>query len=345
MSQATFARYSRQILFAPIGEEGQKRLANSKVLIVGMGALGTVLANHMVRAGVGHVRFVDRDFVEASNLQRQILFDEEDVANSLPKAIAAERKLKKINSAINIEGIVGDVTAVTISEWASGVDLILDGTDNFQTRFLLNDYCYRAGIPYVYGGVVSSRGMQATFIPKETPCLRCLIDDQAGAGETCDTAGVIAPIVDIVASYEAVEAMKLLVGAKDKVRQGLLSIDVWHNIYQEIKWGKPKKNCASCQLEEYPALQTRDEEQITSLCGRKTIQITPKGNQKWDLDTWAERLEKVGTVQKTPFLLRFQADNQGDKLKLVLFPDGRVLIQGTEDVSIAKNMYAKYIGM
>lgn len=343
MSKLKFNRYSRQILFAPIGEEGQAKLAASKVLIVGMGALGTVLANHMVRAGVGHVRFVDRDFVEASNLQRQMLFDEEDVRHTLPKAVAAEQKLKLINSEIRIEGIVGDVTAETIDQYAQGMDLILDGTDNFQTRFLLNDYAFKHGIPYIYGGVVSSRGMQATFILGQTPCLRCLIDDEGGTGETCDTAGVIAPVVDIIASYEAVEALKLLVGAHDKVRKGLLSIDIWNNMYQEIKWGRPRTTCPSCQLKEFPALQKRDEEQITSLCGRETIQITPKGNQEWDLERWAERLGKVGHVQKTPFLLRFQAESE--RLKLVLFPDGRVLIQGTEDVTEAKNHYAKYIGM
>lgn len=343
MSKLKFNRYSRQILFAPIGEEGQAKLAASKVLIVGMGALGTVLANHMVRAGVGHVRFVDRDFVEASNLQRQMLFDERDVQEALPKAVAAERKLKGINSEINVEGIVADVTAETIEQFAQGMDLILDGTDNFQTRFLLNDYAFKHGLPYVYGGVVSSRGMQATFIPGQTPCLRCLINDQGSTGETCDTVGVIAPVVDIIASFEAAEALKLLVGAHDEVRKGLLSIDIWNNMIQEIGWGRPRNHCPSCQLREFPALEIRDEQQITSLCGRETIQITPRGNTRWDLEEWTARLSRVGHVQKTPFLLRFQAE--AERLKLVLFPDGRVLIQGTEDVTEAKNYYAKYIGM
>lgn len=334
-------RYSRQILFAPIGEAGQQKLAQSKILIVGVGALGTVLANHMVRSGVGHVRFVDRDFVEASNLQRQMLFDEQDVADSLPKAIAAERKLKKINSDVVVEGIIGDVTASNISEWAQGMDLILDGTDNFQTRFLMNDYCFQQGIPFIYGVAVSSRGMQATFIPDETPCLRCLIDDKGGTGETCDTSGVIAPVVDIVASYQAVEAIKILVGEKNKTRKGLLSFDIWNNDYQEIKWSKPKESCSSCQQREFPALQVNEDRHITSLCGRETIQITPRGGQQWNLEAWAKRLEKVGEIQKTPFLLRCQLDT----LKLVLFPDGRVLIQGTEEISVAKSLYAKYIGV
>lgn len=334
-------RYSRQILFSPIGEDGQAKLKKSAVLIVGMGALGTVLANHMVRAGVGKVRFVDRDFVEESNLQRQMLFDEQDVEEHLPKAIAAERKLKKVNSAVEIEGIVGDVTPLTIEQYAQDIDIMLDGTDNFQTRFLMNDYCFKNNIPFVYGGAVGSRGMQATFIPGETPCLRCLIDDKGGAAETCDTSGVIAPIVDIVASYQATDAIKLLSGNKDKVRKSLLSTDIWYNYNHEIKWGKPKSDCPSCSLNEFPALKVEDRDQVTSLCGRETIQITPRGNQTWDLEEWKERLQRVGHVEKNPFLIRFHIEG----LKIVLFQDGRTLIQGTDDISLAKTVYAKYIGM
>jgi molybdopterin/thiamine biosynthesis adenylyltransferase len=335
------SRYSRQILFAPIAREGQEKLNKSKVLIVGMGALGTVLANHMVRAGIGHVRFVDRDFVEESNLQRQMLFDEQDVADHLPKAIAAERRLRQINSEVTVEGIVGDVTALTIEEYAQDVDVVLDGTDNFQTRFLMNDYCFKHGIPFVYGGAVSSRGMQATFIPEETPCLRCFFDHSGGAAETCDTSGVISPIVDIVASYQSVETIKLLVGKKEMIRKSLLSIDIWHNYHHEIKWKKPKKGCPTCQLKEFPALNVENDDQVTSLCGRETIQITPKGNHRLDLGDWQDKLQKIGQVEQTPFLLRCQVEG----LKLVLFPDGRVLVQGTDDISRAKSVYAKYIGM
>lgn len=334
-------RYSRQTLFAPIGEEGQEKLRDSKILIVGMGALGTVLANHMVRAGVGNVRFVDRDFVEASNLQRQMLFDEQDVEDHLPKAIAAERKLKKINSDIVIEGLVGDVTSMTIEEFAQDIDIMLDGTDNFQTRFLMNDYCFKNNIPFIYGGAVGSRGMQATFIPGETPCLRCLIDNKGGAAETCDTSGVIAPIVDIVASYQSTEAIKLLIGSKEKIRKSLLSTDIWYNNNHEIKWGSPKKDCPTCGLMEYPSLKVEDNDHVSSLCGRETIQITPRGNRTWDLEEWKLRLQKVGHVEKNPFLIRFYIDG----FKIVLFPDGRTLIQGTDDISVAKSVYAKYIGM
>lgn len=334
-------RYSRQTLFSPIGESGQEKLSKSKILIVGMGALGTVLANHMVRAGVGSVRFVDRDFVEASNLQRQMLFDEQDVVDHLPKAIAAERKLKKINSDVLIEGLVGDVTPLNIEQFAQDIDIMLDGTDNFQTRFLMNDYCFKNNTPFIYGGAVGSRGMQATFIPGETPCLRCLIDDKGGAAETCDTSGVIAPIVDIVASYQATEAIKLLVGLKERIRKSLLSTDIWYNYKHEIKWGSPKKDCPTCGLKEYPALKIEDRDQVSSLCGRETIQITPRGDRNWDLEEWKEKLQKVGRVEKNAFLIRFHIEG----LKIVLFPDGRTLIQGTDDINVAKSAYAKYIGI
>lgn len=339
--EPTFERYSRQILFAPIGEEGQRRLAQSKILIVGMGALGTVLASHMVRAGVGHVRFIDRDFVEMSNLQRQMLFDEQDAFNQIPKAVAAERKLRQINSSIEIEGIVGDLTAANIDEVAKDVHLILDGTDNFQTRFLINDYAFKNNIPYIYGGVVASRGMQANFIPGQTPCLRCLITESAGGGETCDTVGVIAPVVDVVASYEATEALKYLVGKTGDLRPTLLSFDLWQGSVHQIKLNEPKKDCPTCQQHTYPALKIEDDSFITSLCGRQTVQISPAKNQNWDLALWKNRLEKVGKVQLTPFLLRADLDD----VRLVLFPDGRVMIQGTDEVSRAKAIYAKYIGM
>lgn len=341
MDEHRQTRYSRQVLFKPIGSSGQEKLSLSKILIVGMGALGTVIANHMARAGVGHIKFIDRDFVEHSNLQRQTLFVESDAGEALPKAVAAERRLKAINSDIVIEGIIGDLTPQNIDEYARDADLILDGTDNFQTRFVINDYAFKVGIPYIYGGAVSSRGMQAAFVPGETPCLRCFIDDNGGAGETCDTSGVIAPIIDIVASYQVTEALKLLTGNRDAVRNSLLTLDIWSGTQQAIRWTKPKQNCPTCQLKKYPALQQTEEEQITSLCGRETIQITARTKQKWDLKKWQNKLGKVGHTELTPFLLRCKVDD----LQLVLFPDGRVLVQGTEDVTQAKNVYAKYIGM
>ncbi|MBU8905724.1 ThiF family adenylyltransferase [Desertibacillus haloalkaliphilus] len=340
MENRKFERYSRQMLFAPIGSEGQKKLASKKVLIVGMGALGTVLANHFVRAGVGHVRFADRDYVEQSNLQRQMLFDESDVSESLPKAVAAENKLRKINSDVIVEGVVTDVTTATIDELMSGVDLVVDGTDNFQTRFLMNDACFKAGIPFVYGGAVSSRGMSGMFIPGKTPCLRCFINHGDTSGQTCDTIGVIAPVVDIVASFQAIEALKYLVGDQRAERKSLLTFDVWNYHMFEMKYKKSKESCPTCSLGEYPALEEDDSDTMTSLCGRETVQI--QMGQPLELDEWAEKLKGVATVQKTPFLLRAELP-EGERL--VLFPDGRTLVQGTEDVTRAKTLYARYIGL
>ncbi len=333
-------RYSRQILFQPIGEEGQRKLADKKVLIVGMGALGTVLANHLVRAGVGHVRFADRDYVEKSNLQRQLLFDEDDVLEALPKAVAAQKRLQKINSDVVVEGIVTDVTLQNIHELMKDVDLVLDGTDNFQTRFLINDACYQKGIPFVYGGAVSSRGMSAIFIPGVTPCLRCFIGGGNSAGQTCDTIGVISPVVDIVASFQAIEALKYLTDNHDVQRKSLITFDVWKHHMYEMKFSRSKESCPTCSLHEYPALQADHEQMVTSLCGRETVQINM--GQKLDLDEWADKLTKVAEVTKTPFLVRA---NLPEGERLVLFPDGRTLIQGTEDITRAKSLYARYIGL
>lgn len=334
-------RYSRQMLFAPIGEAGQRKLMDSAVCIIGMGALGTVLANHMVRAGVGHVRLVDRDYVEQSNLQRQMLFDEEDVEQVYPKVVAAEKKLSKINSSIRVEAIIADATALNINELLEGMDLVLDGTDNFQTRFLLNDACFKLGIPFTYGGAVSSRGMSAIFVPGETPCLRCLIKTGDSGGQTCDMIGVIAPVVDMVASYQAVEAMKFLVGDVEHRRKSLVTFDIWHNQYYEMKLSEPDKSCPCCQLKEYPALVLAEENALLSLCGRETIQIA--GSGPLDLELWRERLEKaVGKVSLNPFLLKAELP-EGERL--VLFADGRVLVQGTDDFVRAKTLYARYIGL
>ncbi|WP_338044776.1 ThiF family adenylyltransferase [Paenibacillus lignilyticus] len=333
-------RYSRQMLFAPIGEAGQQKLKESAVLIVGMGALGTVLANHMVRAGVGLVRFVDRDYVEQSNLQRQMLFDEEDVRQGYPKVIAAEKKLRKINSDVRLEAIVADVTVHNMESLLVGIDLVLDGTDNFQTRFLLNDACFKKGIPFTYGGAVSSRGMSAILVPGSTPCLRCFIQSADASGQTCDTIGVIAPVVDIVASYQAVEAMKVLVGAHDKRRNSLVTFDLWANHYYDMKLGEPRNNCPCCQLKQYPALDRAEQDSAISLCGRETVQMA--GNGPIDLEIWRARLEPaVVQVSVNAYLLRAELP-EGERL--VLFPDGRVFVQGTDDLVRAKILYARYIG-
>ncbi|MEK3885463.1 ThiF family adenylyltransferase [Paenibacillus sp. PL2-23] len=332
-------RYSRQMLFRPIGEEGQLKLQGSSVCIIGMGALGTVLANHMVRAGVGFVRMVDRDYVEASNLQRQLLYDEDDVRQGYPKVIAAQKKLNRINSDVRIDARVMDVTAHTIGPLLEDIDLVLDGTDNFQTRFLLNDACFQRGIPFIYGGAVSSRGMSAVLVPGATPCFRCFVPSGDSSGQTCDMIGVISPIVDIVASFQAVEALKFLVGDHEARRDSLLSIDAWGNRLFEMKLGAPREDCPCCQLKQYPALQTEGDEAL-ALCGRETVQFASKG--PLDLSAWEQRLKPVAaSLLLNAYLLRAEL---GDGEKLVLFPDGRVLVQGTDDLTRAKVIYDRYIG-
>ncbi len=334
------SRYSRQMLFAPIGEEGQRKLGESSVLIAGMGALGTVLAGHMVRAGVGHVRIVDRDYVESSNLQRQALYNEDDVLAALPKVEAAARKLRRINSSVTIEPVSADITVRNAAELLEGMDLALDGTDNFATRFLLNDACWQAGIPFAYGGAVSSRGMSALFIPGQTPCLRCFIPSGGAAGETCDTAGVIAPVVDIVASCQATEALKLLVGDEKHRRNSLLSFDIWHNRHYEMKFGEPLPDCPCCGLKQYPALEWEREEAVT-MCGRDSVQIAGRG--PLELEQWQRRLAPVSKkLTANPYLLRAEL-REGERL--VLFADGRALVQGTTDPVRAKSLYARYIGL
>lgn len=332
-------RYSRQMLFAPIGEEGQRKLLESTVCIIGMGALGTVLANHMVRSGVGRVRMVDRDYVEPSNLQRQMLFDEADAAEALPKVVAARNKLQRINSEIELEAVFTDVTPANVLELIQDVDLVLDGTDNFQTRFLLNDACFSKRVPFVYGGAVSSRGMSAVFIPGVTPCLRCFIQSADAGGQTCDTVGVISPIVDIVASYQAVEALKYLTGAAEARRDSLLTLDIWHNQYYAMKLGKPRETCPCCGLKQYPALR-EEEATLLSLCGRDSIQIS--GHEPFDLALWHQRLSPaVRNTKVNDYLLRATLP-EGERL--VLFADGRLLVQGTDDPARAKTLVARYIG-
>ncbi|TMW73802.1 ThiF family adenylyltransferase [Alteribacter natronophilus] len=335
----TWNRYSRQMLFEPVGESGQQSLADKKVLIVGMGALGTVVANHLARAGTGHLVFADRDYVEESNLQRQMLFLESDAAEMKPKAEAALERLKQINSAVKYTAHVTDVTRENILELMEGCDLVLDGTDNFETRFLINDAAFKLGVPYIYGGAVSARGMQASFIPGKTPCLRCMVEPGASGGQTCDTAGVLSMAVDQAASFQATEALKLLTGNEEAVRSTLLTFDVWGSSRFEMKL-KKRDGCPTCVEKEFPFLNSSEgDNRAVTLCGRETVQI--QGSGKRDLSEWNDRLAKVGTVKKTPFLLRADVE---EGIRLVLFPDGRTLVQGTEDVTRARSVYAKYVG-
>lgn len=336
-------RYSRQTLFKPIGEDGQKKLLNKKAVIVGMGALGTVISNHLVRSGVGYVRLIDRDLVELSNLQRQSLYDEDDANEHLPKVIAAEKKLKKINSTIKIESVIADLNLENAEELLSGFDVIVDGTDNFSTRYLINDISIKFGIPWVYGGAVSSRGMHAVIIPGKTPCYRCLFPEvQTGLGETCDTIGVLSPITDIIGSFEAVEALKLLVGAQ--ANPNLEQIDIWYNSYLQMDISQGRNpDCPACAHKKFEFLDRSSEQQISFavLCGRDTMQINPRNVKEFLLSDLAEKLKSSGKVTVNSFLLRFSPD---EEVTMVFFKDGRALIHGVDDITQAKTYYSRYVG-
>jgi adenylyltransferase/sulfurtransferase len=339
-------RYLRQMTFAPIGKEGQERLLKSRALICGCGALGTVLASTLVRAGVGHVRLVDRDFLELNNLQRQILFDEKDLAENLPKAIAAANKLRLINSSVEIEPLVADVNYTNIAELCRGVDVIVDGTDNFETRFLLNDAACKLKIPFVYGGCIGAEGQSLTILPGETPCLRCVIPEPPppGSTPTCDTAGILGSAVNVVASVQACEAIKLLAGRRDAVRRTLLVMDLWDNQFRQMKLKSLREQggCPTCRGEEYPWLSGERMSQSAILCGRNAVQLRPSSGEASavSLDALATKLAPLGEVARNRFLLKAAIDGYN----LTVFPDGRAIIAGTDDVSVARTVYAKYVG-
>lgn len=341
--QKELERYSRQILFQPIGKEGQMKLLKSRAVIVGMGALGTVIANHLVRSGVGHIRMIDRDFVELSNLQRQSLYNEEDAAGQLPKVIAAEKRLKEINSSVTIEPMIADINMNNAEDLLSEFNVIVDGTDNFLTRYLINDVAVKHGIPWVHGGAVSSRGMFATIIPGQTPCYRCLFPDlPAGRGETCDTVGVLSPITDIIGSFEAVEVLKLLVGAK--TNPNLEQIDIWdHSTFQMDISGGRNPNCPTCVQRTFEFLEQKSSHltTYTTLCGRDTVQIISRNTEELDFNHIADRLREIGQVKVNPYLLRFSPN---EEISMVFFKDGRALIHGTNDIAKAKSYYSRYIG-
>lgn len=336
-------RYSRQTLFKPIGEEGQRKLLRKRAVVVGMGALGTVIANHLVRSGVGHVRFIDRDLVELSNLQRQSLYDEEDVEEDLPKVIAAEKKLRKINSTIKIEPIIADLNLENGEELLRGFDVIVDGTDNFSTRYLINDISIKLGIPWIFGAAVSSRGMHAAIIPGKTPCYRCLFPEiQTGLGETCDTVGVLSPITDIIGSFEAVEALKVLVEVE--TNPNLEQFDLWHHSFLQMDISEGKNfDCPACVHHQYDFLDRTSPVRTSYaiLCGRDTVQITPRNVKEFALQELAEKLKNSGKIIANPFLLRFVPDEQ---VTMVFFKDGRVLIHGVNDITQAKVYYSRYVG-
>jgi adenylyltransferase/sulfurtransferase len=341
---SSLERYSRQIRFAGMGEAGQRKLMASKVLLCGCGALGTVLANALVRAGVGHLRLVDRDFIETHNLQRQILFDENDVAANLPKAEAAARKLSAINSTVRIEPVVADIDRTNILDLAKDVDLILDGTDNFEIRYLINDVAVKLHKPWVYGGSIGSHGQTMTILPGQTPCLRCVFEAAPGPGEaaTCETAGVLGPIVNIIASYQATEAFKLLTGKLDTVNRELIYIDVWENTLKKIKIAKllGKVDCPCCQRRRFEWLEGELGSHTTSLCGRNAVQVSHKSSSTLNFADMAREMGQLGAVTFNRFMLKFDVDGY----QFTVFPDGRAIIKGTSDVDKARTLYAKYVG-
>ena len=336
-------RYSRQVLFTPFGERGQAGLRTAHVTVVGCGALGTVIANTLVRAGVGALRIIDRDFIELDNLQRQVLFDEQDISDNLPKAEAAARKLRRVNSAVEVEGVVDDVNPSNVSSLLEDTDLILDGNDNFETRFLVNDFAVKHDLPWIYGACIGSEGLVLPIIPHETPCLRCIWEDAppAGMSPTCDTAGVLAPIVNIVASLQALEAMKILGGHLDQVKRELQTIDVWAGTYRgmSMQAAYEQGDCPCCKHATFDFLSGEHTSTTTTLCGRNAVQVLPPIGSRVDFRQIAERIHAAG-VKRNEFMLRFRAAD----FDVTLFPDGRAIIKGTSDPAAARSFYAKYIG-
>jgi molybdopterin-synthase adenylyltransferase len=334
-------RYSRQELFAGIGRDGQARLGASRVLVVGCGATGSLLAETMVRAGVGALTVVDRDFVEASNLQRQSLFEEEDARRGLPKAIAAEARLRRLNSEVRVRGRVADVSAENAPELVGEADLVLDGTDNFETRYLLNDVCVRARIPWVYGACVGSYGLALLVRPGLSPCLRCVLGDRPAPGQspTCDTAGVVAPIVQVIAGIQAAEALKVLCGRTESLLPGLMTADLWAGTFDVMDLRGVPPSCPACTAGRFEYAEAASGAAAV-LCGRDAVQLRAAFGTRVDLAELASRLRAAGTVVTNEYLVRFQAGG----VDLVVFADGRAIVKGVSDVAQARSVYAKYVG-
>ncbi len=362
---ADFARYHRQMLLPAVGSAGQARLHAATALVVGCGALGSTLADQLARAGVGRLKLVDRDFVELTNLQRQTLYTEADVAAGVPKAEAARLRLTQVNSAITIEAHIADVNAASIADLGGDVDVIVDGLDNFETRFVINDFAVQRGIPYVYGGAVATHGMTVAVLPRSaegtaaweqqggaTPCLRCLFDapPPAGSAATCDTAGVLGPAVAVIGSVQAAEALKILLGEYAAVRRSLLTIDLWDNALRQVDVGGAlRADCPCCGRRQFEFLAGQAVSRTTTLCGRNTVQLLPGRAGEAvaggvDFEQLAQRLAAHGPVQRNAFLLRASITERGQTYQLTIFRDGRALVQGTDDPTLARAVYARYVG-
>jgi molybdopterin-synthase adenylyltransferase len=331
-------RYSRQILFREIGAEGQKKLTEARVAIVGCGATGSALASLLARSGVSSIRIIDRDYVEASNLQRQTLFNESDARESIPKAIAAARQIARFNSEIVTEPQVADLTPANADSLLSGAELILDGTDNFETRYLINDYALRNSVAWIYAGAVASYAVTMNILPGETACLACIFPQSPqGTVETCETAGILNPAVNLVASIGAAEALKFLAGARAKMRRTLLSWDVWSNERAEVAANRPREGCRAC-AGDFVHLAGEGRPHIT-LCGRNSVQIHER-RRPVDFLELSARLGPLGSVRHNEFVLKFWRE----PYEMTLFPDGRAIIKGTTDTAIARSFYARFVG-
>lgn len=335
-------RYSRQILFNGIGEEGQRRLLQSRALIVGCGALGSAHAESLARAGVGKLRIADRDFVEASNLQRQTMFTEHDAIERIPKAVAAANHIREINAEIEVEPEITDVNHSNIERLVRDCDVVLDGTDNFATRYLINDACVKHEVNWVYGAAVGSYGVTMTIRPHQTPCLRCVFEEAppAASAPTCDTAGVIMPIISVVAAVQVAEVLKLLTGQNESLHRSLMQFDVWRNEWRKINPGSPLSDCPTCGLGNFATLEAAAGDFAAVLCGRNAVQISPAQATQLDFEQLSKRLRVSGEVKFNDYLLRFRT---GD-FELTVFQDARSIIRGTSEITTARSLYAKYIG-
>jgi molybdopterin-synthase adenylyltransferase len=337
------SRYARQMRFAPLGAEGQRKLLAARALVVGCGALGSVIANTLARAGVGKLRIVDRDFLELNNLQRQVLYDEDDVAAGLPKAIAAKNRLARINSTIEIDAVVADVDHTNIERLLAGVDCLIDGTDNFETRFLLNDAAVKLGIPWVYGGCLGAEGQSLTILPGHTPCLRCLMPEPPAPGTTptCDSAGILGTVIGVIASMESNEALKILSGHSEAINRTWTILDLWDNILRQIKLDSARAaDCQCCAKRTFPWLAGERGSHTAVLCGRNAVQLSFPGRSAVSLDDLESKLAAVGQVTRNKYLVRASIGPHN----ITVFPDGRAVIGGTEEIAEARSIYAKYVG-
>ena len=335
-------RYSRQILFTGIGPEGQRRLRQSRVLIVGCGALGSAQAESLARAGVGRIRIADRDYVEASNLQRQTMFTEQDASDRIPKAVAAANHIGEINEEIAVESEIVDVNHSNIERLIKDCDVVLDGTDNFATRYLINDACVKHDINWIYGAAVGSYGVTMTVRPHQTPCLRCIFEEAppAASAPTCDTTGVIMPIISVVAAVQVAETLKLLTGQDESLHGVLMHFDVWQNEWRKINPGAPSPDCPTCGLANFATLDAAAGDFAAVLCGRNAVQISPAESTRINFEQLAKRLRVTGEVKFNDYLLRFRT---GD-FEVTVFQDARSIIRGTSEIKTARSLYAKYIG-